>query len=388
MIINPFLTALKVLYFIFFGPYWWVYMPVVGFFILFYVWVKYIRLRYIANIKWVLLEIKIPANLIKSPKSMEQIFIGLHGIQSGGDIIDKYWKGKIQDWFSFEIVGRGGFIHFFVRTPIQYRNLVEAQIFAQYSEAEIIDANDYVSSVPEPPHPEWDLWGTEFILIKDDIYPIKTYRQFEASKPELAVDPIASFLEVMSKLSVNEQIWLQILIRPVPDKWKEAGKVFVENMMGRSNWAPGKPPKVLSPGEREILEAIEQNISKLGFEVCIRFIYTAKKDNFNKTNIAAIIGCFKQFGLINLNGFKPNKHISPSIKYLFKNYRNTKRKIRLYKDYAERFFALKSTRIYEIYVLSTEELATIYHLPTIVVEAPTLARIQAKKGEPPSGLPI
>ncbi|MEK7105917.1 MAG: hypothetical protein AAB895_00990, partial [Patescibacteria group bacterium] len=40
------------------------------------------------------------------------------------------------------------------------------------------------------------------------------------------------------------------------------------------------------------------------------------------------------------------------------------------------------------YILSTEELATIFHLPGRVSETPTFTRIESKKAEPPSNLPI
>ena len=40
------------------------------------------------------------------------------------------------------------------------------------------------------------------------------------------------------------------------------------------------------------------------------------------------------------------------------------------------------------FVLNIEELATIYHIPDIGVKSPLLPRVEAKKGEPPVGLPI
>jgi hypothetical protein len=42
----------------------------------------------------------------------------------------------------------------------------------------------------------------------------------------------------------------------------------------------------------------------------------------------------------------------------------------------------------DVNILNTEELATIYHFPTKMVEAPMVHRIEAKKGEPPAGLPV
>ena len=43
---------------------------------------------------------------------------------------------------------------------------------------------------------------------------------------------------------------------------------------------------------------------------------------------------------------------------------------------------------HEIAVMSTEELATIYHIPSASVQTPTLQRIQSATGEAPSNLPV
>ena len=39
-------------------------------------------------------------------------------------------------------------------------------------------------------------------------------------------------------------------------------------------------------------------------------------------------------------------------------------------------------------LLSTEEIATLWHLPGRVAETPTFTRIESKKAEPPANLPI
>jgi hypothetical protein len=50
-------------------------------------------------------------------------------------------------------------------------------------------------------------------------------------------------------------------------------------------------------------------------------------------------------------------------------------------------FLEKMTK-YNNFILSTEELATIFHLPSTVVSAPTFDRAESKRGEAPSNLPF
>jgi len=68
-------------------------------------------------------------------------------------------------------------------------------------------------------------------------------------------------------------------------------------------------------------------------------------------------------------------------KGLFKKSREYRKKMFLFRNYATRKKPLKE------FVLNIEELATIYHFPDVGVRAPLLPRVEAKKGEPPVGLP-
>jgi len=102
-----------------------------------------------------------------------------------------------------------------------------------------------------------------------------------------------------------------------------------------------------------------------------------------------MFGIFKQFSSQSLNGFKTNKKITVSIDYFFKNYREPKRKQRLFKSYKLRsVFLPPYKRRSKPFVLSSSELATVYHFPGMVVAAPTTPRIEAKRGAPPPNLPI
>jgi hypothetical protein len=406
---------------------WWLWLPVFLAVLFIELWVKYLQTKAIKKIKWLLLEVKISRNIEKTPKAMEQIFSGLHGILTKVKFLDKYWKGKVQEWFSFEIAGIDGSVYFFIRTPENFRNLVEAQIHSQYPDAEILEVLDYAAPLAgKIPSKTYDINGVEFILEKDDYYPIRTFLSFEERQAERRLDPMASFLEILSKLSPSENIFIQYLIKPTGEKdWRDKGIEAVNKLVGKKTevkknwfenffeginefiinllkaiaiypeWSEAKKEEVktashnLSPGDRLVAEAIENKISKLAFRVCIRFAYIAGRDNFNRANMAAINGAFKQFNTLDLNAFKGNKKAGtsadqPRIIPFIKNRREFIRKI----AFVDRYVNRKLSKNKKDFILNTEELATIYHYPILVVEAPTMRRVEAKKSEPPVSLPI
>ena len=149
----------------------------------------------------------------------------------------------------------------------------------------------------------------------------------------------------------------------------------------------------LSKGEKEAVDAIEQNLSKIPFDCGIRAIYVAKTPAFRPSTIAGLSGSFRQYGAQNLNGFKASK--TPGVSYPWQDRSGKKvlgQKKSLFNKYKARAF------FYEEFiptgyggtpfVMTTEELATIYHFPGDVSKTPSLSRIVAKKAEPPSNLPI
>lgn len=425
--VDTFKTALNIIL-----EYWWIIAPVALFFILRELWLDYVRTKYIDSLKWTILEVKIPKEVQKTPKAMEQIFAGLLGIDKTPNFVEKWFKGQLNGWFSLEIIGKGGKIHFLIRTLEKFRNLVEAQIYAQYPDAEIAEVEDYTADLPSKiPSKDYDAWGTEFSLTKEDAYPIRTYPYFfEEAKEEERVDPLASLFEILSNITPDEHIWIQVLISPAGEEWKEKGEKLVEKLIGKKvsrtkqgiileeahGWldaaretlhdlffGPAKDEKdrapedkyksleslmlYLSPGQREVVSAIEKNIAKLGFNTLIRFVYWGRADVFIKANSSAVIGAFKQFNTLNLNGFKPNNKTKTYIDYFFKKRREFYRKVKILNNYKRRYFPHR--RFFSRgFVLNIEELASIYHIPGKIVEAPTMPRIEAKKGGPPSGLPI
>jgi len=411
-----------------FVDYWWFFMPLLLWPIFQLTWVAYVQEKYIRKIRWNLLEVKVPSESEKRPKTMEEFFSGLASVY---DVIidtlyDIYLAGMVDSWFSFEIVSFEGDIHFYIRTPDFHRDLVESQLYGVYPDAEIKEVEDYVVNVPnDVPGEDYNIWGTDMMLVKDSGYPIRTYKEFEDEASGEFVDPLANVVEGVSKLSPGEQIWIQILVRPCDDKWKKTARDIVLTLAGRSSgkkssggffntlinevvdlgrhivfdffnsgWDMGggedKAEKEhlsmmlhLSPGEKDIITGIDGKIKKPGFETDIRYIYAAKSEVFDKGKANSVMfSYFTQFGTEYLNRFAPDGKTKTSAYYFFPDARKAIKKRAIMRKYKRRELDKKS------YVLTSDELATLFHFPTNEVKAPVVPRVAAKKGKPPATLPI
>ena len=414
---------------------WWAWFPPLLGWGAWEMWKLYLKVRYFSRLKWVLLEVRIPKEIAKPPQAMEQIFAGLHSAFRNFDFEEKYWQGLQTDYFSFEIVSIGGTLHFYIYTPTDYRNLVQSLVYAQYPESEVREVEDYMTTLPSNiPNDEWNLFGTEFKLAKQDAYPIRTYKDFlieDISLKEEArkVDPLSAVAEVMANTKPHEYIFIQFLSRPTGDDWKKEGEELIAKLAGRdvlkpksgifgfgsydrfelgeiskifgSGETPEKPKKDqksldmlmarLTPGETEVIKAIERNISKIGYETILRFTYIGRTGDFSMMNFAAMQGCLRQFNTINLNSFKSQSKAMTTAKWYnpWKARVKLKRKRLYYKHFRlrnpfTRMRLLKS----KPFVFNIEELATVYHYPGGTVGALTTQRIEAKRGEPPRELPI
>lgn len=423
---TDFLLEIVIFLLKFIESYWWVFVPFFLFFVFLDIWLFYKREHYKKSIKWTLLEVRLPKEVEKTPKAMEQIFAAMHATYSFGILPrDKWLRGKVENWMSFEIAGRAGAVYFFIRVPEDYRNLLESAIYAQYPDAEITlvpEEDDYVNQFPAVlPDDTYDVWGTDFVLARNNAYPIRTYEYFEHPvREEKRIDPIASITEVMSKLESSEAIWLQLLIRPTGDKWVEKAKEVVDELLGQKKkpeyalswiekgvrelvififnffkaffehpqWEEEEKKeekevkKEISPGQRKVIEAIENKMSKIGFEAALRFVYIDRKDSFTRKNISGVMGALRQFNTYDMNALKPNLKTMPLARAPFRKMKILHKKRMLYTSYRLREFPK------EFSVLNTEELATLYHFPIGGVKSPMLRRVAVKKGGLPSDLPI
>ena len=154
--------------------YWW--MPVFLGVIFLRTWLNYIQSEYIEHMGSFLFEVKIPKEIMKTPLAMETFLFALWQ-KPASTYIETFWLGKIQPWFSLEMVSINGQIRFFIWGPGKFKNIVQAQLYAQYPDVELYDAEDYTNAVVHDLS-RFFMWGCYFKLTEKDVYPIKSYVKF------------------------------------------------------------------------------------------------------------------------------------------------------------------------------------------------------------------
>jgi hypothetical protein len=338
------------------------------------------KVRWMTSQEYSVIRINVPRMNEKSPLSAEQMFATLHGIFSE--------SAKYQYHVSFEIISKEKYIHFFVYVPVHLKDFVQGQIYAQYPNVEIHEVEDYMQKVDMSAS---NYAITDLALTKPDVYPIKQFTDFE-------VDPISGITAVMSQIGVGEEIWFQMIIRPLGDRWQEKGheRVNAVRAGGRNanvgfqygfkreakNFFKALFTQIVRPGAlsednkeiklpasvEEALKGIEQKITKLGFETKIRVAAFSPDSMSARLKCQNVCAAFKQFNTTNLNGFRVG-----NVKL------NDQAQL---KDFMARSFEDEGN------IFNIAELASIYHFPSSTVATPHIVWSGSKKGEPPANLPL
>jgi hypothetical protein len=268
--------------------------------------------------------------------------------------------------------------------------------------------------------------GTELTHTDPMVFPIKRYPQFEDKLTRVAADPMAGITSTLAKLNhPNDEAWIQIVLTPLDDKWRikytdilrivnkgiygniEKLQHLYINVVGtRKVWPrvvffpayflfwirrkmsgfKGGMNIVVGGGgggsddedldersskqhDREsVIEACTDKIGRLMYETNVRIAYLPANGDMKgaELKVKEIAGSFQQFTIPQLNGFamKPFERG---------------------KDFWLRFKHRMILR--ENLLQNVEELATIFHFPSHVVQTPNIDWVKSRKVEAPTNLP-
>lgn len=358
----------------------------------------------------VLLEVKMPHEVAKSPHAMEQVLTSFW-IRSGTTtFVDRGYYGGVTPYASLEITSFGGQIHFFIWCRRTYKNILEAAMYSQYPEVEIEEVEDYASKFEYDPQ-KHHCFCTDYVYANDhqspratDVYPIKTYHHFELEEEpeEHTVDPYASVLEVLSAMNHEEQAWIQITLRGYFKKdWhhdvhhevekirKEASKLEDTEEEGVKYGFP-RPTHI----QNEQMEAMDRHMTKLIFQVGLRGIYIAPAGKMRSAEFTAFRWIWRPFNdMATLNGLRPRRAHN-DFDFLWQDWGQGPNGVR-WQIVTRRYFDAYRRRqfwsppwTWPLVHMSTETIATLWHPPSTIVAPPGLEKMHVGKSEAPHNLPM
>ena len=285
-----------------------------------------------------------------------------------------------QKYFSFEIVAVDGFVKYYAVVPAVLTETVKQAILTSYptarleeTEVENIfsrDGMDDSGGTGDQYNAENFVAGGELVMKKEVEYPILTFQ-------EMKWDAQLALLNAFSKVRIGEGLGLQVMFRPLDSGWSKNAETKIKNIKsgkkGFGSKGSNLPTRVLylltdlirapfevpdehkkdkdeqnpelSQRKQEEIQAIDAKAKFPAFECLIRIVAHSKSKARSEGLVGGVVAAFSQFDSPNSNGFK---------------YDLSKKVDQLITDYIFRFFPVSNKKI----VLNTQELATIFHLPS------------------------
>ncbi len=309
------------------------------------------------------LEFAIPKDTDLAPVSAEEFFESIHEI-----LINYAGAGE---GVSLEIASNySDGIKFYIVLPGYLLKLVEAQIYMRFPGVHVKLVDDYTSRILDMTSADGENASIPYItsggleLESGHIYSIKTFRDFE-------VDPLETLAGAMSDLAEGEEVWVQFVVQPVDDGWKEDVNKYAERRGKRSWWKSLLGLRHSGADETEPSSTefrnIEQKLHGAGYGVTVRIIAKSYTQPESEQLWRDVKSAFQRYG----TEFNTFVHAEPDIS-----------SEEFFERYRERYLPLRPPII-----LNATELATLYHLPSGAVRASSIHWANVKKLEPPVNLP-
>jgi len=269
--------------------------------------------------------------------------------RGSGSFIDRLMRRK-KLIVSLEIVLFDGQIHFCIACPTAQKEFVRSQILAQYQTALLKEIPDYLSAMTA--QLSADHFASQMILSRSYNYPLKSVKDFRDT------DPIASVLSPLARSIQSTDFFLyQILLFPASKNWQSGIMSTIQNgitLDASKNYRQAHPDKQV-------------------FETKIAYPGIACQINLFSNNSTLLTSVSSSFGVYtNPRG----NYLNPKIPNIFSRGKLLKT-IQLRQYLGLPFF-----------ILNTDELATLWHLPNNLTRLPNIAWGKNLYSDPPENLPI
>ncbi|MDP3947850.1 MAG: type IV secretion system DNA-binding domain-containing protein [bacterium] len=266
-------------------------------------------------------------------------------------------------------------ICFYIAVPGAHGGTAARQIQGLFPDAQVEEVGDYNVF-----NPQGVARGAYVAQKHNYALPVRTYQ-------DIGSETFAPILSGLSKINtVGEGAAIQVIARPAPAeahksvvgilKRLKEGEPLEKVLRGGIAVAlalkdafPGKKKEEEKPRvvDEQAVKALESKLSKPLFSVNIRLVTSAPSEYQADAILDSVLSAFAQFSAPNRNEFKVTKPRSIE-KFVY--------------QYSFREFDASQAM-----TLTSEELASVFHLPTPFLEVPKINWLKAKEAAPPTTLP-
>lgn len=323
--------------------------------------------------------------------SMEQFLGSLSNLKNGFSWMQRILYHAPQIVFEIANPSTSEEILFYMSVPKKFRESIEKQVHSFFQNASVEKITDYTIFSPQS-------FTTVSVLQLKNVYalPLRTYKSLD-------VDPLNEISNSLSKLhTIEEGAAIQIVLVPAGTKWRRLGKKIAHKMQQgkqlkhahqsliseigseltkgifQAIFSSGKKEGIsaeekviqLTPEEQELVKSIDAKASKFAFKVNIRLVTSAASQFRADEILGHMENAFSQFENHGVNHFT------------IKNRKKGRFLREVVYDYIFRNFDESNAMI-----LSTEEVASFFHLPISTTETPKIKWLKAGAAAPPVNIP-
>ena len=311
------------------------------------------------------------------------------------DSLKARFKGR--DYLSFEIVVLDGMINLYILAPSNLAKLIEKKVTAFFPDS-FIDYDSPYKLISKDSYTK----ATYMTLKKESIFPLKSFRN-------QSNDPFNFISNSLSKFEPGESAAIQLILTPEDNSWSKEGRKKAKEMLNKDEEKKksflhslkilsfiGKFFEFFFTGttessedssgvdrktqvEEDEIKAMDEKNTQSGFDTNLRIVVNAKSESACSMHIRNIKSAFSQFSSNAGNSFGgPKSFLGRDLhseKALIKNY--------LLRSNRKPFF-----NFFDKSILSSDEIAMIFHVPNISFNrSPNLAWQNYKIAPPPDNLP-
>jgi hypothetical protein len=321
--------------------------------------------------------VSVPSGHDRGPIHMDAVLAAVHQANPGHLPI------------SFSILRHAGEATLAIDVPDAIAASLEGQLYAHYPDARIAVIPEQAGAT------DAETWTAE-VRLHPDLYPLRCYPQFADPQTQTAADPLTALLSVVATgkecdASVTITIWpadhrriwrAEKCIRRLADPFfvshHRLAAVYRRLALSRSRGArltgwvlqrslprhPTSHVQLHASGSRfhdreEDLAAANEKAGKLLFETTVTLQVTSPVREVAERKLHELFGTLGQFSAPRRTAFRLGS---------IRREPQPKRRTRTF-------------------LLSTEELATLWHPATESVKAPTMTVVESREAEPPVRLP-